>query len=111
MTGVGSILRFTFWFWFSGMLSICIVEAGTMYGGFCFPMNSFSSFTSTGWLLTTYAAMNFPPVGLSKACTVASLMPGNWRMTASTSFSSMRKPRIFTCPSLRPTNCILPSGR
>lgn len=31
-----------------------------------------------------------------KACTVTSLMPGNCRMTASTSFISMRKPRIFT---------------
>ena len=29
-SGLGKARLFTFWFWFSGILSICIVTAGTM---------------------------------------------------------------------------------
>ena len=51
------------------------------------------------------------PLSLSKACTVTSETPGQSRMTASISDSSTRKPRIFTCPSLRPMKSISPFGR
>ena len=112
-SGLGRARLLTFWFWLRGMASICIVTAGTMYGGFSSRMKLLSASMSIFSSLTMYAAMNLPvpSPSMSKACTVASLMPGNSRMMDSTSFSSMRKPRIFTCPSLLPTNSMLPSGK
>ena len=52
MTGAGRAFRFTFWFWFSGMLSICIVAAGIMYGGFLSPIKALSALMSTFSSLT-----------------------------------------------------------
>ena len=50
--GAGRARRFTFWFWFNGMASICIVAAGTMYGGLRSLMKAFSACTSTFSSLT-----------------------------------------------------------
>jgi len=52
-SGTGSARLFTFWFCVIGILSICIVTAGTIYGGFSARINSFSASTETGWSETT----------------------------------------------------------
>ena len=85
-----------------------------MYGGLRWRMNASSApgAMASPSFTTMYAAMYLPlPPSLSKACTVTSPMEGCSRITASTSVSSMRKPRIFTWPSLRPIKSISPFGR
>ena len=110
ISGFGSLRLSTLLLTLSGMASICMVTAGTMYGGFLSAMNELSSFTSILESDTTYAAMNFPPEGASNAATVASLIPGNSRMTFSTSVSSILNPLTLTCPSFLPMYSIAPSG-
>ena len=111
LSGIGRAFLFTFWFWFSGILSICMVTAGTTYGGFVSLIKLFKALISTSLSDTTYAAIYFPPPCSSKATTVASLIPGYLLITSSTSESSIRKPLILTWESFLPMIWIFPSGR
>ncbi len=74
--GFGRARLLTFWFWFNGIRSICIVTAGAIYGGFVSIIKAFSFSVSICSSDTTYAAIYLPPPSSSNAATVASLIPG-----------------------------------
>ena len=95
-TGGGSFLLSTLLFTLSGIFSICIIEDGTIYGGFVERIKSARAFFSISLSDTMYAASIFPPAGLSTAITVASFTSLNSRIIFSTSVSSILNPRTFT---------------
>ena len=74
-SGFGSARLFTLRFWLYGIASICIVTAGTIYGGFSARIKSFIFSMSIFSSEQIYAAIYLPPAGLSYAATVASVMP------------------------------------
>src|SRR5215831_7782436 len=94
----------------SGYLSIYTYLEGIMYSGnrlLRYPLNSPTPGRSSPPL--KYATSRFPRSPSSFATTTASSTPPCPLNTASTSPTSTRLPRIFTCSSTLPTNSMFPS--
>ena len=81
--------------------------AGTMYSGSA-PAQRARAAPSASAPPTTYATSRRSPGTSSRATTAASRTPACCRSAASISPGSMRKPRIFTCWSMRPRNSTRP---
>ncbi len=99
----------------SGRASTATTADGTMYSGSCPPVSAAGSTPSTASRATpargtTYPTSRRSPGRSSRTTAAACAMSGWARRAASTSTSSIRKPRTFTWVSTRPANSSRPSG-
>ena len=108
-SGAGSALRSSLPLGVSGSAFSTTNAPGTMYSGRLWRRCARSASGSTP--PTTYATSPLSPGAYSRATTTQSVTPGSSRSAASTSPSSMRKPRTFTCASSRPRYSSVPSAR
>ncbi len=112
--GRGSALRSILPFAVSGKRSSATNAAGSMKSGSVRDKPARSAAVLEAASLssaTKYATSRFSPGSSSRAITRASRTPGKADNAASISPSSIRKPRIFTCVSMRPRYSSVPSGR
>ncbi|CAM3562829.1 hypothetical protein COSO111634_19375 [Corallococcus soli] len=110
--GAGSALRSTLPLGVSGRDSSITNAAGIMYSG-SRPFSAVRRASTVGRVASappTYATSRLMPGVSSRTTTTLSDTPSQRLSADSTSPSSMRKPRTFTCESKRPRNTTLPSG-
>jgi hypothetical protein len=103
-SGAGSARRSTFPFSFTGSLSNSTHAPGCMYPGRCRSRCCRNSRTlpRCSPRQTTYATNCWSPRPVARAATTACATPSCSPSRASISPNSMRKPRSFTCWSIRP---------
>ncbi|CAM3618189.1 hypothetical protein COSO111634_20845 [Corallococcus soli] len=110
-SGGGSALRSTLPTGVSGRASSDTNAEGTRGAGNRAETKARSTAASTGAPGTYQATSRGSPEPSSTSPATAAFTDGCWRRRASTSLNSMRKPRSFTCVSMRPRKSSVPSGR
>ena len=93
----------------TGIASICIMYAGTMYSGSSAIRLSLMYDGVISSSLVKYAYSALSPVLSVLAMTALSFIFSSSRMRLSISPGSIRNPLIFTCSSIRPRYSIFPS--